>query len=55
LHEPEPGRSILGKVAWVGRTVSMVFGLALVLALVLEATSVALGKEGTPTTEVMSR
>ena len=35
-------RNALGKVAWVGRTASMVFGLALVMALVLGATSVAL-------------
>ena len=39
-------RSVLGKVAWVGRTVSTVFGLALVLALVLGAASVALGANG---------
>jgi hypothetical protein len=48
-------RSILGKVMWVGRTVSTVFGLALVPALVLGPASVALGTEGTPTMEVMSR
>ena len=35
-------RSALGKVAWVGRTASMVFGLALVMALVFGAASVAL-------------
>ena len=35
-------RSALSKAAWVGRTASMVFGLALVMALVLGATSVAL-------------
>ena len=39
-------RSIMGKVAWVGRTVSTVFGLALVLALVLGAASMALGANG---------
>jgi hypothetical protein len=49
LHESERVemvRSILGEVAWVGRTVSTVFGLALVLALVLGAASVALGANG---------
>ena len=35
-------RSALGKVAWVGRTASMVFGLALVMALLFGAVSVAL-------------
>ena len=35
-------RSALSKVAWVGRTASMVFGLALVMALMLGAASVAL-------------
>ena len=35
-------RTVASKVAWVGRTASMVFGLALVMALVLGATSVAL-------------
>ena len=35
-------KSALGKVAWVGRTASMVFGLALVMALVLGVVSVAL-------------
>ncbi len=35
-------RSALGKVAWVGRTASMVFGLALVLALVVGLASTAL-------------
>ena len=39
-------RSALGKVAWVGRTASMVFGLALVLALVLGVASMALGADG---------
>jgi len=40
------GRSILRKVAWVGRTASMVFGLAVVLALVLGVASMALGANG---------
>lgn len=35
-------RSVASKVAWVGRTASMVFGLALVMALVLGVSSVAL-------------
>jgi hypothetical protein len=35
-------RSVASKVAWVGRTASMVFGLALVLALVLGVSSAAL-------------
>jgi hypothetical protein len=35
-------RNALSKVAWVGRTASMVFGLSLVMAVVLGATSVAL-------------
>ncbi len=35
-------RSALSKVAWVGRTASMVFGLALVMALVFGGASVAL-------------
>ncbi len=35
-------RSVAGKVAWVGRTAAMVFGLALVLALVLGVATVAL-------------
>ena len=39
-------RSALSKVAWVGRTASMVFGLALVLALVLGVTSMAFGANG---------
>src|ERR687893_2635993 len=39
-------RSALGKVAWVGRTASMVFGLALVLALVLGVASMAFGANG---------
>src|SRR5919202_7070794 len=39
-------RSILSKVAWVGRTASMVFGLALVLALVLGIASMAFGANG---------
>ena len=39
-------RSALGKVAWVGRTVSMVFGLALVMALVIGAASTAWSATG---------
>ncbi len=39
-------KSALSKVAWVGRTASMVFGLALVLALVLGVASMALGDNG---------
>ncbi len=35
-------RSVAGKVAWVGRTAAMVFGLALVLALVLGVGTMAL-------------
>jgi hypothetical protein len=35
-------KSSLGKVAWVGRTASMIFGLALVIALVFGVVSVAL-------------
>jgi hypothetical protein len=39
-------RSVAKKVAWVGRTASMVFGLALVLALVFGMASTALGANG---------
>ncbi len=39
-------RSALSKVAWVGRTASMVLGLALVLALVVGAASAAFGANG---------
>ena len=39
-------RSALGKVAWVGRTASMVFGLALVMALVLGVAGMAFGANG---------
>lgn len=39
-------RSITMKVAWVGRTASMVFGLALVLALVVGAATAAFGANG---------
>jgi hypothetical protein len=39
-------RSALSKVAWVGRTTSMVFGLALVMALILGVASMALGANG---------
>src|SRR5919112_6599374 len=39
-------RTMASKVAWVGRTASMVFGLALVLALILGVASVALSATG---------
>jgi hypothetical protein len=39
-------RSVASKVAWVGRTASMVFGLALVLALILGLASAALSATG---------
>jgi hypothetical protein len=39
-------RSTLSKVAWVGKTASMVFGLALVLALIFGVASVALSASG---------
>src|SRR5918912_1319871 len=39
-------RSVASKVAWVGRTASMVFGLALVLALVFGVASMALAGTG---------
>ena len=39
-------RSVFEKVAWVGRTASMVFGLALVMALVVGAASTAMGATG---------
>ena len=39
-------RSVGSKVAWVGRTASMVFGLALVLALLVGVTSMAFGANG---------
>jgi hypothetical protein len=39
-------RSVAKKVAWVGRTASMVFGLALVLALVFGMASTAFGANG---------
>jgi hypothetical protein len=39
-------RSALGKVAWVGRTASMVLGLAVVLALVVGLADAALGANG---------
>jgi hypothetical protein len=39
-------RSALSKVAWVGRTASMVFGLALVMALVFGVASMAFGANG---------
>jgi hypothetical protein len=41
-------RTAASKVAWVGRTASMVFGLALVLALVFGVASMALGANGKP-------
>src|SRR5918994_4712159 len=39
-------RSVAKKVAWVGRTASMVFGLALVLALLFGVASTAFGANG---------
>ena len=39
-------KSALSKVAWVGRTASMVFGLALVLALSLGVATTALSDTG---------
>ena len=39
-------RSMASKVAWAGRTASMVFGLALVLALIFGAAGVALSATG---------
>jgi len=39
-------RSVASKVAWVGRTAAMVFGLALVLALVFGVTTTALSATG---------
>src|SRR5215218_7417443 len=39
-------KSVFSKVAWVGRTASMVFGLALVIGLVVGVTSVAFGANG---------
>ena len=39
-------RSVGSKVAWVGRTASMVFGLALVLALVLGVVATTFGDTG---------
>ena len=39
-------RSMVSKVAWVGRTASMVFGLALVAALIFGAAGAALGATG---------
>src|SRR5215207_9679851 len=39
-------RSMASKVAWVGRTASMVFGLALVLALMVGVASTAFGANG---------
>ena len=41
-------RSAASKLAWVGRTASMVFGLALVLGLILGVASMALGANGQP-------
>ena len=41
-------RGVASKVAWVGRTASMVFGLALVLALIVGVASMALGANGKP-------
>ena len=41
-------RTAASKVAWVGRTASMVFGLALVMALIFGAVSVGLAANGNP-------
>ncbi len=41
-------RSVFSKVAWVGRTASMVFGLALVLALIFGVATTAMGANGNP-------
>ena len=41
-------RTAASKVAWVGRTASMVFGLALVMALIFGAVSVGLAANGKP-------
>jgi hypothetical protein len=50
LKDKEKGRDMLRtvakKVAWVGRTASMVFGLALVLALMFGVASMAFGANG---------
>src|ERR687897_3933604 len=39
-------RSVAKKVAWVGRTASMVFGLAMILALLFGMASTAFGANG---------
>jgi|SRR5215207_1503881 len=39
-------KSVFSKVAWVGRTASMVFGLALVMALVFGVATMAFGANG---------
>jgi hypothetical protein len=39
-------RKVTSRVAWVGRTASMVFGLALVLALIVGVSSMAFGADG---------
>ena len=41
-------RNAAGKAAWLGRTASMVFGLALVMALVFGVATTALGANGNP-------
>lgn len=41
-------RNVASKVAWVGKTASMVFGLALVLALVLGAAGMVFAADGQP-------
>ena len=41
-------RNVASRVAWVGRTASMVFGLALVLALIVGVATMALGANGQP-------
>jgi hypothetical protein len=39
-------RNMVGKVLWMGRATSTVVGLALMLAMVVGAASVALGEDG---------
>lgn len=41
-------RDVMGKVAWVGRTASMVFGLALVLALMFGVAGMVFAANGQP-------
>jgi hypothetical protein len=41
-------RKVASKVAWVGRTASMVFGLALIMALLFGVASMAFARDGEP-------